>query len=122
MKKIGNYLYDEAGICPACGRIMRSVRYYEGEMDTITKMGTSGRYTHYSTSYKNIKEKLAGYCENCDRNAFNAKEENWPKPGIGNWTAMAVSVALALGGAAITVNQFKQEAGMNTPMPTVNMT
>jgi len=84
MKKIGKYLYDEAGICPACGRIMRSVRYYEGEKDTTVNMGTSGRYTHYSTSYKNIKEKLAGYCENCDRNAFNAKEENWPKPGIGN--------------------------------------
>ena len=65
---------------------------------------------------KNIKEKLAGYCENCDRNAFNAKEENWPKPGIGNWIAMAVSVALALGGAAITVNQFKQVAEMNTSL------
>ena len=121
MKKIGNYLYDEAGICPACGRIMRSVRYYEGEKDTTVNMGTSGRYTHYSTSYKNIKEKLAGYCENCDRNAFNAKEENWPKPGIGNWIAMAVSVALALGGAAITVNQFKQleAGGMNTSLATV---
>jgi len=56
MKKIGHYLYDEAGICPACGRIMRSVRYYEGEKDTTIKMETSGRYTHYSTSYKNIKE------------------------------------------------------------------
>lgn len=93
------------------------MRYYEGEKGTTVNMGTSGRYTHYSTSYKNIKEKLAGYCENCDRNAFNAKEENWPKPGIGNWIAMAVSVALALGGAAITVNQFKQlEAGMNTTL------
>ena len=50
MKKIGKYLYDEAGICPACGRIMRSVRYYEGEKDTTVNMGTSGRYTHYSTS------------------------------------------------------------------------
>ena len=59
---------------------------------------------------------MAGYCENCDRNAFNAKEENWPKPGIGNWIAMAVSVALALGGAAITVNQFKQVAEMDTAL------
>ena len=29
---------------------------------------------------------------------------------------MAVSVALALGGAAITVNQFKQVAEMNTSL------
>lgn len=56
MKKIGNYLYDEAGICPACGRIMRSVRYYEGEKDRTVNMGTSGRYTHYSTSIKTLKK------------------------------------------------------------------
>lgn len=119
MKKIGNYLYDEAGVCPECGKLMRSVRYYEGEKDHTTDMGIHGKYHQYSTSYKNITEKRAGYCETYDRNAFNAKEENWPKPGIGYWIAMAMSVALAVGGAALIVNEFKKGADMDSALGTL---
>ena len=103
MKKIGDYLYDEAGVCPVCGMRMRDVRYFKGEKGDTVKTGTTyssrGTTTHYSTSYNNLKQLTAGYCENCARKAFNAKEENWPKPGLAEWIAMLVCLALCAGGA-----------------------
>ena len=75
----------------------------KGEKGDTVKTGTTyssrGTTTHYSTSYNNLKQLTAGYCENCARKAFNAKEENWPKPGLAEWIAMLVCLALCAGGA-----------------------
>lgn len=106
MRKIGEHLYEEAGLCPQCGKPMRRVRYFVGKKGDTTKVGPERRQGKFivqstSTEYNNLQQKLAGFWENCDRAAFEEKENNWPKPGKGLLYGAALGAVCIVAALAI---------------------
>ena len=105
------HVYVRFGTCPACGRLMQSVRYFSGAEGKSTKLsprqvtiGTK-QYTQTTTSteYSDIREHRAGFCEACDRAEFETKENNWPKPGKGFLICAIVCGVVMVVGAALLV-------------------
>ncbi|MBO4888930.1 MAG: hypothetical protein J5589_11555 [Firmicutes bacterium] len=89
MKAIANAMYDETGVCPRCGNGLIPVLYYSAYRGNTTVRREYPDSFHKvkvtSVQYHDIQPCYAGWCEVCDRKAYEEKQRQFagkPKPTL----------------------------------------